>query len=86
VFIRIQGVQHYLWRAVDQDVLALDILVRQESALGTQLDRRRWLFLTGARRTDVIAAVFGLRNCQPRCVNSQAAMPTFKLLEVAFGT
>jgi transposase-like protein len=27
VFIRIQGVQHYLWRAVDQDGVALDILV-----------------------------------------------------------
>ena len=26
VFIRIQGVQHYLWRAVDQDGVALDIL------------------------------------------------------------
>ena len=28
VFIRIQGVQHYLWRAVDQDGLVLDILVQ----------------------------------------------------------
>jgi putative transposase len=28
VFIRIRGVQHYLWRAVDQDGVALDILVR----------------------------------------------------------
>ena len=28
VFIRIQGVQHYLWRAVDQDGVALDILVQ----------------------------------------------------------
>jgi putative transposase len=26
VFIRIQGVQHYLWRAVDQDGVVLDIL------------------------------------------------------------
>jgi transposase-like protein len=24
VFIRIQGVQHYLWRAVDQDGVVLD--------------------------------------------------------------
>src|SRR5579863_6555723 len=28
VFIRVQGVQHYLWRAVDQDGVALDILVQ----------------------------------------------------------
>src|SRR4051812_11902244 len=28
VFIRIQGVQHYLWRAVDQSGVALDILVQ----------------------------------------------------------
>jgi transposase-like protein len=29
VFIRIQGVQHYLWRAVGQDGVALDILVQE---------------------------------------------------------
>jgi putative transposase len=28
VFIRIRGVQHYLWRAVDQDSVVLDILVQ----------------------------------------------------------
>jgi putative transposase len=28
VFIRIQGVQHYLWSAVDQDGVVLDILVQ----------------------------------------------------------
>jgi putative transposase len=28
VFIRIQGVQHFLWRAVDQDGVVLDILVQ----------------------------------------------------------
>jgi putative transposase len=28
VFIRIQGVQHYLWRAVDQDGVVLDILIQ----------------------------------------------------------
>jgi putative transposase len=28
VFVRIQGVQHYLWRAVDQDGVVLDILVQ----------------------------------------------------------
>ena len=30
VFIRIQGVQHYLWRAVDQDGVVLDILVQPQ--------------------------------------------------------
>jgi putative transposase len=29
VFIRIQGVQHYLWRAVDQDDVVLDMLVQE---------------------------------------------------------
>jgi putative transposase len=29
VFIRIQGVQQYLWRAVDQDGVVLDILVQE---------------------------------------------------------
>jgi len=28
LFIRIQGVQHYLWRAVDQDGVVVDILVQ----------------------------------------------------------
>jgi putative transposase len=28
VFIRIRGVQHYLWRAVDQDGVVLDVLVQ----------------------------------------------------------
>ena len=29
VFIRLQGVQHYLWRAVDQGGIVLDILVQE---------------------------------------------------------
>ena len=29
VFIRLQGVQHYIWRAVDQDGIVLDILVQK---------------------------------------------------------
>jgi putative transposase len=28
VFIRIRGVQHYLWRAVDQDGVVLEILIQ----------------------------------------------------------
>ena len=30
MFIRIGGVQHYLWRAVDQHGVVLDILVREK--------------------------------------------------------
>jgi putative transposase len=29
VFVKINGVLHYLWRAVDQDVDELDILVQK---------------------------------------------------------
>ena len=29
VFIRLQGVQRYLWRAADQDGVVLDILVEE---------------------------------------------------------
>ena len=38
VFIRIRGVQHYLWRAVDQHAVVLDILV-QERRNGTAAKR-----------------------------------------------
>jgi putative transposase len=34
VFIRIQGVLHYLWRAVDQDGVVLDILVQSRRDTG----------------------------------------------------
>jgi len=42
VFIRISGVQHYLWRAVDQDGNVLDILVqsRRDKAAATKFLRR----------------------------------------------
>jgi putative transposase len=43
VFIRIQGVQHYLWRAVDQDGVVLDILVqaRRDSDAAKRFFKRR---------------------------------------------
>jgi len=31
VFLKINGVQHYLWRAVDQNGVVLDILVQTEA-------------------------------------------------------
>ena len=42
VFIRIQGVQHYLWRAVDQGGVVLDILVqdRRDTKAAKRLFRR----------------------------------------------
>ena len=42
VFIRIQGVQHYLWRAVDQNGVVLDILVqgRRAATAATRFFRR----------------------------------------------
>jgi putative transposase len=42
VFIRIHGVQHYLWRAVDQDGVVLDILVqdRRDSNAAKRFFRR----------------------------------------------
>ena len=42
VFIRIQGAQHYLWRAVDQDGVVLDILVqeRRDGKAAKQFFRR----------------------------------------------
>jgi len=45
VFIRIRGVQHYLWRAVDQHGVVLDILV-QERRNGTAA-KRFFKYLSG---------------------------------------
>jgi putative transposase len=33
-FIRIKGDQHYLWRAVDQDGIVLDVLVQTRRSAG----------------------------------------------------
>ena len=38
VFIRIQGVQHYLWRAVDQDGVVLDIWFRHDAMPAYSVD------------------------------------------------
>jgi putative transposase len=37
VFIRIEGVQHYLWRAVDQDGVVLDIIVQSRVVVTDKL-------------------------------------------------
>src|SRR5882757_10927837 len=43
VFIRIQGEQHYLWRAVDQDSVVLDILVQPRRDAKAAKRFFRWL-------------------------------------------
>ena len=50
VFIKIQGKNHYLWRAVDQDGTVLDILVtsRRDAKAATRFFRK---LLTGLRST-----------------------------------
>jgi putative transposase len=52
VFIRIRGVLHYLWRAVDQHGVVLDIPV-QDRRDGTAAKR---FFITGGFRMDEIEA------------------------------
>ena len=52
VFIRIQGVQHYLWRAVDQDGVVLDILVQGRR----DAKSAKRFFQTAAERAAICAA------------------------------
>ena len=55
VFIRIQGVQHYLWRAVDQHGVVLDILVqdRRDAQAAKRFFRRLLKGLQYVRRVIV---------------------------------
>ena len=46
VFIWIQGVQHYLWRAVDQNGVVLDILVQARRDANAE-ERFFWRLLKG---------------------------------------
>jgi putative transposase len=61
VFVGINGVQHYLWRAVDQDGTVLDILVqaRRDTRAAVNCLRKRLKGLTYASRvliTDTLAS------------------------------
>jgi putative transposase len=61
VFVQINGVQHYLWRAVDQDGNVLDILVqaRRDEAAARKFLRKRLKGLTSGPRvviTDKLAS------------------------------
>ena len=78
VFIRIQGVQHYLWRAVDQDGVVLDILVqpRRDAKAAKKLFRRLLKGLQYAPRviiTDKLRS-YGVarRNLLPRAEHRQS--------------
>jgi putative transposase len=61
VFIRIQGVQHYLWRAVDQNGIVLDILVqpRRDAKAATRFFRR---LLNGLRYVPRVIVTDKLRS------------------------
>ena len=62
VFIRIRGVQHYLWRAVDQHGVVLDILV-QERRNGTAAKRFFKQLLSGLGYKPRRLVTDGLRSC-----------------------
>jgi putative transposase len=61
VFIRIQGAQHYLWRAVDQDGVVLDILVqdRRDANAAKRFFRR---LLTGLHYVPRVIVTDKLRS------------------------
>ena len=61
VFIRVQGIQHYLWRAVDQDGVVLDILV-QERRDGSAAKRFFKRLLKGLRYVPRVIITDGLRS------------------------
>ena len=62
VFIRIEGVRQYLWRAVDQDGVVLDILVqrRREGKAAKRFFRR---LLKGLRYVPRVIVTDKLRSC-----------------------
>src|SRR5580692_2175827 len=62
VFIRLQGVQHYLWRAVDQDGVVLDILVqpRRDSNAAKRFFKR---LLKGLGYVPRVIVTDKLRSC-----------------------
>ena len=76
VFIRIQGVQHYLWRAVDQNGVVLDILVQpRRNANAAKRFLKRLLkglqyvprvIVTDKLRSYGVAHAFIHSHCRPR--------------------
>src|ERR1700756_1221758 len=85
VFIRIQGVQHYLWRAVDQDGVVLDIRVqeRRDGKAAKRFFRRLlkglpyvpWVIVTDKLRSYGVAKrqlLPGVEHRQSRYLNNRA--------------
>ena len=61
VFIKISGVQHYLWRAVDQDGIVLDVLV--QSRRNTKAAKRFFKkLLKGLRYVPRVIVTDGLKS------------------------
>jgi putative transposase len=77
VFIRIQGVQHYLWRGVDQPGVVLDILVqeRRDAKAAKRFFRRRLKIVTDKLRSYGVAKrhLFpDVEHLQSRYLNNRA--------------
>src|SRR5580692_10133806 len=62
VFTRLQGVQHYLWRAVDQDGVVLDILIqpRRDSNVAKRFFKR---LLKGLEYVPRVIVTDKFRSC-----------------------
>jgi putative transposase len=85
VFIRINGQQHYLWRAVDQDGDVIDILVQaHRDQRAAERFFRRLLHSQGAEPLQIIAdklrsysaairTVFGNSDSQCRAIRQQSS-------------
>jgi hypothetical protein len=67
VFLRIRGKLHYLWRAVDQDGIVLDILVQSHSNAATSADSGR---NSAVAWTKGMAGLFGAMASITRCGTS----------------
>jgi putative transposase len=74
VFLRINGVLHYLWRAVDQNGVVLDILV-QDRRNGTAAKRFFRRLLTGLKFKPKRVITDGLRSYNVAC---RAVMPNVR--------
>ncbi|MDP9312683.1 MAG: IS6 family transposase [Chloroflexota bacterium] len=78
VFLKINGKQHYLWRAVDQDGSVLDILVqsRRNKAAATKFFRKllkRCTYTPRVLITDKLASYGAAkRECLPRVEHRQS--------------
>ncbi len=72
VFLKINGVTHYLWRAVDQDGVVVDILIqpRRNRFAAIRLFRKL-LNATGCRPRDPCRQTAKLRGGETNCVKTR---------------